>query len=308
MRRIQASLFAMVTCATPATADVDCTVVERLARIHGVISNLRSNPTGPYAANNLAVLHHHLGTIDARDVQRALKDNTNQSHTDDLQRFAELAMSAGQRIATTSLDTFTKSLRIPEWDMTMDAAQAALQSMPCGVTNAQSPGDAIGRELQSHRPESSAFDQPSVPTEKVKETVYGFLFLLVVALLIGRPITRLVNTRLRMRRRRSKRFPTQIDTNLAVAGEVFEANVVDLSCEGAKVRYWHDQEITSSEIATIELRGETYEGIRAWSNPLFFGLRFTHPLPIDLVRELSDETGVDGLGRPKNDTKKAATA
>ena len=283
-------------------------MIDRIARIQTTVENLRSNPMGPFAPNNLAVLLSDLRQIDTGDTRKALDGHTHAEDVTNLQDFIGLAKIAQTLIATSTLHEFTLSLRTPVWDSMMDRVSVSMSRMPCGVSVSRTPGDTEGRELQGTQAEPATVTQDDTPIENVEEIAFGTLIAAVIALIIGRYATRLIQQKLILRRRRSKRFTVHIDTVLHVNGQTFNAEIIDISCEGAKLRYWHDTELDHDTVAGIELSGVTYEGHRAWSNPHYFGIRFTKPLAIKMVRDLVNANAVDGLGRPKKKTKKAATA
>lgn len=293
---------------TALRAEVDCDIVARIERAHGAIWNLRSNPNSQHGPSNLAILVNALRGLNVDAVQATLADHYSPQEANDLTNFVQLTKAATPRIRETSLSQFTASLHTTQWNNAVDRAEVALRHMPCGTAHTGTHGDAEGRELPGETTDAADVDRQYKTVEDPVEKAAGFIGLLIVLVWAARHLLTWFRRRAVIKRRQSKRFATSIQTHLIINARIFEAEIVDLSCHGAKVRYWHGTELDSNEPASVMLNDEQVYGSGAWSNPLYFAIKFDQPLPIPMVRELADVSSVDGLGRPKVKKKKAATA
>jgi hypothetical protein len=282
-----------------ARADVDCHVVDRIERINRTIGYLRSDPVSERAPYNQIILISDLAALSARAASHALKDHSSQTDITDLVILISMAQETTKDIHEKSIFEFAISLRTDQWTTTVRNATIALSHMPCGDIQGRLAGDAEGREIDNVKVDKDTFVVKERVIEKPVRTAILSILAIATTAIATHQATLWLRNRALLSRRRSKRFATQIASHLAVDGGVYEAEVLDLSCRGAKVRYWHTEAIKPDARVGIRLDDEWRMGTLAWVNKLFIGIRFEKRLRIPLVRKLAEAPLIDGLGRLK---------
>lgn len=308
LRLIFVVLVGLAVIPTAGLAAVDCTVVTRIERINTTIRYLRGDPIGELAPYNQVVLVNDLKVLSTRDATKALSDHTDQADINQLVNLVSMAHNAASGIPEKTIPQFALSLRTDYWSTLLDDSTNALSHMPCGDILGKLPGDAEGREIDGTTVERRAIEAKERVVEKPVQTAIFSILMVVAIVFATRHAIVWLRNRSVLRRRRSKRFATQIPSHLAVGKTVFEAEILDLSCHGTKIRYWHTEAIKSDIPVGIHIEGEWRMGTLVWSNALYIGIRFDRKLPIPLVRKLANSSRTDGLGRAVPDKEKAATA
>ncbi|MEP3284863.1 MAG: hypothetical protein ABJO29_07055 [Yoonia sp.] len=261
--------------------------------------------SAPY---NQIILINDLAALSTRVAMIALAEHTDKTDTNRLIALVSMAQSSVEGISEKSIGQFALSLRTDRWSAVLREATIALSHMPCGLINGRLPGDAEGREIDGKTVDRKEITVKEPLVEKPLQTAVLSILMIVGIVFAGRQVIAWMRMRARLKKRQSKRFATQIDSHLAIDKNVYEAEVLDLNCHGAKVRYWHTSTVAIDQDAGIFLAGAWRMGAIAWSNKLYCGVRFDAPLPIPLVRDLADVSETDGLGRIIPKKEKAAAA
>ena len=308
MRHLLALILIMSVAPCVLHAAVDCSAVNRIARIKTTIGHLRADPVSESAPYNQIILINDLAALSTRVATLALADHTDKTDTNRLIALVNMAQRSVEGISEKSIGQFALSLRTDRWSAVLREATIALSHMPCGQINGQLPGDAEGREIDGKTVDRKEIAVKEPLVEKPLQTAVLSILMIVGIVFAGRQVIAWMRMRARLKKRQSKRFATQIDSHLAIDKNVYEAEVLDLNCHGAKVRYWHTSTVAIDQDAGIFLAGAWRMGAIAWSNKLYCGVRFDAPLPIPLVRDLADVSETDGLGRIIPKKEKAASA
>jgi hypothetical protein len=290
-------------------ADVDCSAVSRIERINQTIGYLRADPVSESARFNRAILVKDLAALSTQAATRALQDHTNRNDVNQLLLLVSAAHSVNTNNSDKTVSQFALSLGTERWIAINAAARVALSHMPCGDIQGRLAGDAEGREIDTRTVDRNKIAAQKYVVEKPVQTAILSIFLITGTAIAVRQMAAWLRYRAVLKKRRSKRFATQLDSYLLIEDTTVAAEVLDLSCHGAKVRYAHPETLEQTSTVGVVLDGSWRMGTLIWSNKHYLGVRFDKALPIPLVRTLAhvDQTGGRGRSKSLSNKEKAAS-
>ena len=109
-------------------------------------------------------------------------------------------------------------------------------------------------------------------------SLLAFFAMLVFALLY------LIELRNKIKRRKSKRYPCNLECTYSLSNRAHEAVIVDISCLGAKLKT--DIECSPGDTANIKVGNVNLNVHVQWQNPTYMGVNFAKEFPIDILQRI----------------------
>ncbi len=256
-----------------------CSILDTLGQIDQAVAGLVANEPGPATARHRSELARLLLRIDANSVTYGLQAQMTPTslayvlgYLETAQRLSDLV---GQSGAGAAAGFMGDPVRMIQARRLRDLATRS-GCEPGPRSRAVAPRGGPGGILSALRAGIGLGDMPV--------GLAAGLILLVLASIY--PILRVTGLVSRRNQRRRRRHLCHIDTVLRVDREELPAEVLDISCNGAKIR------LTSQTTPALHARGAILLGggwqrvtVR-WCNSQYLGLRFQRALP---------PTAMDGL-------------
>ena len=284
-----------ITFAHPAAADVDCAAMARVMRLHGAVARLHAGAADPAFSENLCVVVTELRTLDATFADQALGPYVDRnSRTAILQFMTRVQrLSAGLKGAS-RLETLS-FLRLGGWHHTLETTAAAFQELPCGPQGLTPVADETGRPVLTEELTDKSPDLPSFGIEDLADKLLAVAMAAAIGgltLFLALPVLRRWQ---RLRRRRAKRFPVTYFTRIQMGSQTLKVKIINLSCTGAKAAFRQGGTLSDGDRLVIQLDDMAVEARVVWTNPFYFGVRFSPALGIDAVRHFAATYPVDGV-------------
>ncbi len=296
MIRLWLKFASLCLVAAPAYAAVDCHVGQRIIQIHTALVHLQSNPPRWVAIDNLHFLQTEVARTNDATVSAAFAE------LDDAYTFVVLRDFMQRLSETTQMNTngprrLISELQSPEWRATLDRVDERLKSLPCGAQGKGDTGADTGRDVPTEDITDETQEVQRYGIDRLAEKMAIGTALMVATGGLALWVLPILRRRKHLKVRRAKRFTVAIETTFKTDTTDTRAEIVNLSCTGAKFRYWADAPIEVRTQGSLQVADQSVAGNVVWSNNLYAGLQFAAPMPVDLVRQLANAPRFDALGR-----------
>ncbi len=275
-------------------AQTACDIAIVLERLQFAQIRLIENSATNATALDLAAIIEHAPRLDGAAISLRFDGKMPQDDIATIQLFAVYAQRHAGLIGANRRTDLFKSLNSPHFDSIIKRTGTIVAELQCNVQNAPK---AVANDAPTTKKPNST---PSA--KKINYVSLGLgLILLITGCICVIALVKLWQDFQRRKIRRAKRYKTHHKTQFSMHSETTQTIILDISCNGAKLRHGRDAPPALGDICEIYLQNEWKVGKIQWANPQFCGVTFNVTLKSDFVKSLRSIT-------PKNTVRAQKTA
>ena len=269
-----------------AAAQEDCDAILTLTQLQTALERVTA-PGHRRVTADMTVVRRILLRADAANINYALRDHTLASQADAIADFLAVARTASDSFDAGQRNRTLNYLMSPEPRRIRITTGLMLRGYPCRGSSAR-----VSTGLQQLTLDAPSPLDPVTFTRKQALATLGLSVALIplCIYLIRRQIHRLA-----LRRRRQRRHVVDIRAFLVASHRTQDiqntqlwerAEVLDLSCEGAKIQHWSDLAPDGPAKITLMIDARAHPAAIIWANPHYAGIKFATKLDFRTRRKL----------------------
>ena len=269
--------------AGPASAQVECTLIQDLTRFQSAPADLAGTPVSRADATARQQLAADMLRHDGDSVRFALRDHARPAEAAALADFADLSAELARLSQTGQTPAMERLAALPESRRILAAARAALPRFDCAAppVTARMSDSSDGAD----RSDPAPADQPTAVESSQINLVVTIPFVLAALLAVAAGLYLVMRTR-EKRRRRARRYTTNRPVRFRIGTRTCEGKLLDISCLGAKLQHGGAIHDTDAGPIMIRLAGQWHRAERSWGNAHYAGLRFQTKLTLPYLLQV----------------------
>lgn len=288
--QIRAVISAMLlTFATPALAEVNCSMVSALLRIHEAQNTLEQAATTPDPTATLGPLIVDLHRLNGQNVEYAMRDDITADDRAALSTFASVTSQFAALADVGDVQALRALIQSRETAKAFADATAALNRTVCDTPSTLTLSNNDGQSVAplKHNIDTQHVTGPRAAQRNFLLSLIPFVAGIIVATLIALG-TWFQLKRAELRRRRSKRYPANRPITYMYDDQNRNGQLLDISGLGAKIGHTGEINADHRRKVTLVFAGLPKTGGVVWSNENYAGVVFDQPLPRRVLQKFLD--------------------